>query len=236
MRTWRGFIVAGALAVAAGVIGCTPKTGKSAPPSLTAVIDGEIVAADAISWSAERPLTWKDFRGTPPVEPGDEGARTAYSLFYGARCTGRRFEFRVLAAVLPRLSWVTPAVLKNPALSARSLRHEQTHFNLSEVHARRMRKYFADLQQPCANSEAELNGLAQRLVRAEATAQASYDQETNYGRTPAKQSEWEAETARQIESLAAYGDPVKSADRANSADRTQSADQLKTMKMMKLVK
>ena len=223
MRTLHGLVVAGALAIAAGTIGCVPKGGASAMPTLTAVLDGEIAAAEAIPWS-DRPLTWKEFRGTPPADPGDEGARTAYSLFYGARCTGRRFQFRVLAAVLPRLSWVTAAVLKNPALSARSLRHEQTHFNLSEVHARRMRKYFAELPQPCTHSEAELNALAQRLVRAEATAQSSYDQETNYGRTAAKQSEWEAETARQIESLAAYGEPVKSADRA------KSADQLKTMK------
>ena len=230
MTTLHGLVVAGALVMAAGVVGCAPKTGKTAAPSLTAVIDGEIVAADAIPWSAERPLTWKDFRGTPPVEPGDEGARTAYSLFYGARCTGRRFEFRVLAAVLPRLSWVTATVLKNPALSARSLRHEQTHFNLSEIHARRMRKYFADLAQPCANSEAELNALAQRLVRAEGTAQSSYDQETNYGRTAAKQAEWEAETTRQIESLAAYGDPVKSADPAKSADHAKTTKLTKATK------
>jgi hypothetical protein len=204
MTTLQSLAVAAALAFGVATAACGPKTGAAAPPTLTEVLDGEIVAADAIPWAAERPLTWKDFRATPPVEPGDEGARTAYSLFYGARCAGRRFEFRVLAAVLPRLSWVTPGVLKNPALSARSLRHEQTHFNLSEVHARRMRKYFADMAQPCNSSETELNALAQRYVRAEATAQASYDQETNYGRIPARQSEWEAETMRQIESLAAY--------------------------------
>jgi hypothetical protein len=204
MRTPQALTVTVALALGVATAACVPKTGGAAQPTLTEVIDGEIAVADAIPWSAERPLTWKDFRGTPPVEPGDEGARTAYSLFYGARCAGKRFEFQVLAAVLPRLSWVTPNVLKNPALSARSLRHEQTHFNLSEVHARRMRKYFAELEQPCSNDEAQLNALAQRFVRAEATAQSSYDQETNYGRTPAKQSEWEAETMRQIEALAAY--------------------------------
>jgi hypothetical protein len=204
MKTMQGLAVAAAIAIGVATVACVPKTGASGQPTLTELIDSEVVAADAIPWAADRPLTWKDFRGAPPVEPGDEGARTAYSLFYGARCTGRRFEFRVQAAVLPRLSWVTPNVVKNPALSTRSLRHEQTHFNLSEVHARRMRKYFAELEQPCSNSEVELNALAQRFVRAEATAQSSYDQETNYGRTPAKQSEWEAETARQIELLAAY--------------------------------
>lgn len=205
MTTPPRLTVAVVLAAGLAAAACLPKTGATGQPTLTDIIDAEIVAAEAIAWDAGRPLTWKDFRGTPPPEPGDEGARTAYSFFYGARCTGKRFEFRVLAAVLPRRSWVTPNVLKNPALNARSLRHEQTHFNLSEVHARRMRKYFAELEQPCNNDEAQLNALAQRFVRAEATAQASYDQETNYGRTAAKQADWEKETLRQIESLVAYG-------------------------------
>jgi hypothetical protein len=190
-----------ALAIASA---CLPKPVAS-PQPLAGIIDTRIVAADALVWSADRRLTWDDFRGMPPEVPGDEGARTAYSLFYGARCTGSRFEFRVLAAVLPRESWVTPAVRQDPALSARSLRHEQTHFDLSEVYARRMRRYFRELPNPCARPETELNALAQRLAREEVTAQQQYDDETNYGRLAARQTEWDSEAARQIKQLDAYG-------------------------------
>jgi hypothetical protein len=183
---------------------CATKPG-SAPPSLSEVLDERVTGASAIVWSAERSLTWEDFRGVPPPAPGEEGARTRYSLFYGARCVGKRFEFRVLAAVLPRESWVVPKVLADPALSVRSLRHEQTHFDLSEVHARRMRRYFTELATPCARTETELNALSQRLARDESAAQQRYDDETNYGRNPARQTEWNAEAARQIQSLKAYG-------------------------------
>ena len=186
------------LVLAALVVACAPKNGANAAPSLHDVLTGQVVAAGAISWSAGRPLTWEDFRGTPPATPGDEGARTAYSLFHGARCTGQRFEFVVIAAMLPRSSWVTANVLRNAALSARSLRHEQTHFDLSEVHARRMRRHFHELLSPCRRSETELNALAERFTRDEAQAQRNYDDDTNYGRNPGKQTEWNDEAARQI--------------------------------------
>ena len=191
------------LTALAAAIACAPKAGVS-PMSLNDTLQQRIDGATAIVWSEERKLTWDDFLGTPPPAPGEEGARTAYSLFYGARCSGKRFEFRVVAAVLPRQSWVVPTVLGDPALSLRSLRHEQTHFDLSEVHARRMRRYFSELAAPCARSEVELNTLAQRLARDESAAQQRYDDETNYGRNPSRQTDWNAEAARQISALRAF--------------------------------
>ena len=195
------WLIAAAVVAAAA---CVPKNGASTPLSLVATINREISAAGAIPWSANRPLTWDDFRGPVPPSPGDEGARTAYSLFYGARCAGRKFEFRVVASVLPGESWVSPVVLKSPPLSARSLRHEQTHFDLSEVHARTMRQYFRDLAEPCKRTEEELNVLAQQFLRAESVAQKRYDEETNFGRISGKQNDWETEITRQITALDAF--------------------------------
>ena len=158
---------------------------------------------DALGWSATRRLSWTDFQGIAPAR-GDESALTAYSLFHGATCTGKAFEFRVVAAFLPRQSWVRPAVLANPATSSRTLRHEQTHFDLSEVHARRMRRYFAELFEPCMKTAEELGALAQRFVREEAAAQRRYDEETNHGRVARKQTEWDTEVGRQLASLGKF--------------------------------
>jgi hypothetical protein len=188
----------------AGWVACAPKGGQTAPIAVVREIERQMSLVSAIPWSADRRLTWEDFRGVPPAAPGDEGARTAYSLFHGARCAGTRFEFDVIAAVLPRESWVTPTVLQNPALSLRSLRHEQTHFDLTEVHARRMRRFFRELVKPCGRSEIELHALADRFTREEALAQQRYDDETNYGRMAERQADWNAEAARQIASLRAF--------------------------------
>jgi hypothetical protein len=186
--------------------GCVKKpamTPEQAAP-LTTVIDNKVAQLDGIAWSASRPLAWSDFKGPAPVNSGQEGARTVYSLFNGARCTRQIFDFQVVAAFFPRQSWVEPIVLRSPAESARTLRHEQTHFDLAEVYARRMRKYFAELPAPCARTTAALDELAGGFIRDEATTQAQYDEETRNGRTVPKQSEWDHTVAGLLESLAGY--------------------------------
>jgi Bacterial protein of unknown function (DUF922) len=175
---------------------------ESAP--LTTVINNKVAQFDGIVWSATRPLLWSDFKGPAPSNSGQEGARTVYSLFNGARCTRQIFEFQVITAFLPRQSWVEPVVLRTTAESQRTLRHEQTHFDLAEVYARRMRKYFAELPAPCARTTATLDELAGGFIRDEATTQAQYDEETRNGRLAPKQSEWDHTVAGLLESLAGY--------------------------------
>ena len=110
-----------------------------------------------------------------------------------------------MAAVQPRQSWVRPAILANPALNSRTLlQHAQTHFDLSEVYARRMRRYFSELREPCLKTEPELEAQSDRFVREEATAQRRYDEETSHGRIAQRQTAWDADVARQVVSLDRY--------------------------------
>jgi hypothetical protein len=190
--------------VVGGAVGCAATSGTRTPgEGLPATLRSQLAAHDAVPWSATRRLSWTDFQGIAPTR-GDESALTAYSLFHGAACTGRNFEFSVIAAFLPRQSWVRPAVLANPTTSSRTLRHEQTHFDLSEVHARRMRRFFSELTQPCLKTTEELDALAQRFVREEGAAQRNYDTETSHGRVTKKQAEWDTEVGRQLASLGKF--------------------------------
>ncbi len=172
-------------------------------PGLPATLRNQMAAHDALPWSATRRLSWTDFQGIAPTR-GDTSALTAYSIFHGAACSGKAFEFSAIAAFLPRQSWVKPAVLANPTESSRTLRHEQTHFDLSEVHARRMRRYFSELYDPCVKTTEELGALAERFVKEEAAAQRKYDEETSHGRVTRKQADWDAEVGRLLASLAKF--------------------------------
>lgn len=176
-----------------------------APPAETLVqsIDGQMAKQEAFPWSLKRPLVWADFKGEPP-RTGAAAAETAYTLFYGARCTGQAFEFRVVAAFRPKQSWVRPAILKQPANSTRALKHEQTHFDLAEVHARRMRRHFAELIAPCRVSTDALSDIAEQMVREEHAAQEKYDAETDHSRVPAEQARWDKEVAAQLTALVKY--------------------------------
>ena len=180
----------------------SPKA-KAPEVTLTQSIDTQIAKQEAFPWSLKRPLVWGDFKGEPP-RSGSAAAETAYTLLYGARCTGQAFEFRVIAAFRPKESWVRPAILKRPADSARALKHEQTHFDLAEVHARRMRRHFAELIAPCRVSTDDLSQIAERMVREENAAQEKYDADTDHSRVPAEQARWDKEVATQLSALVKY--------------------------------
>jgi hypothetical protein len=176
---------------------------KSRLPSVQDLVDQQIALHDGLPWSSTRALTWVDYKGRVPAADTD-GAHTAYSLFSAGRCVRRSFDFRVTAAVLPAQSWVKPTVVADRTRSRNTLRHEQTHFDLTEVYARRMRQYFGELYEPCLKSEVELDALAQKFVQQESDAQKLYDQETNHGLLAAKQTAWNNEVAKELESLAKY--------------------------------
>jgi hypothetical protein len=192
-----------ALALAAGCSGTLVRRGGM-EPSLTQTIDAQIAKDDAFPWAARRPLTWADFRGVPPSESGIVAAETAYTLIHGTRCAGDRFEFLVVAAFRPQQSWVRHAILRTPADSARALRHEQTHFDLTEVHARRLRRYYAEVIAPCRISTSDLSSVADRIARDEKAAQAEYDAETENGRNAAIQARWDKDVAAQLAALAKF--------------------------------
>jgi hypothetical protein len=189
MPRFASCLVAGVICVVAG---CTSVRSIRAPaePSVADTIAAQLAKDDAIPWASRRPLTWADFRGRAPDQPGVVAAETAYTILHGVRCAGSTFEFRVVAAFRPRDSWVRQSILGAPADAARALRHEQTHFDLAEVHARRMRRYFAELIAPCRLSTGDLAASADRMDRDERAAQAQYDADTDHGRDAAQQARW----------------------------------------------
>jgi len=144
-----------------------------------------------------RRLAWRDFQGSPPAE-GAEGAKISYTLYSGWKCRGDVFESRVIAGFRPRQSWVKAIVLNDSTQRRAVLGHEQTHFDLAEVHARRMQRAFGDLARPCAKTDAELSALAQRLAQEEKAEQRRYDDETNHGLLADQQAAWSRDVARRL--------------------------------------
>lgn len=159
--------------------------------------------ASELAWSSSRPLTWEDFRGKPPTD-GEEQARTVYLLSFESRCRGVEFTFNVTALMLPTQSWVKPFVQATQAGGVRVLRHEQTHFDLTEIYARRMRRFFKDLYDPCGQPDERLREAVDRYVKEESDAQGRYDSETQYGRNDQAQARWDHDVSEMLSSLAAF--------------------------------
>jgi len=157
----------------------------------------DLAADRAMPWSSTWRLVWSNFQGRPPTT-GNEGARTAYGLYYAWSCKGNRFRFRVVAAFHPTRSWVKQAVVQSPTENARVLRHEQTHFDITEVYARRMRHQLSIIAAPCSASDAELKTIARRYVDEERRTQQRYDKESNHGLIENRQAEWNFEVATML--------------------------------------
>ncbi len=156
-------------------------------------------------WSPTWRLTWSDFQGAPP-RGGNEAAKTAYGLYSAWRCRGSSFEFRVVAALHPRDSWVKPEVVADTVDSRRALGHEQAHFDIAEVWARRMRRHFRRLATPCSRSDADLSAEAQRFEDQASAMQSRYDEETGHGLRPREQAAWQLDVAWMLVELREEGD------------------------------
>jgi hypothetical protein len=168
-----------------------------ATSALDELLRNDLSGDHSFPWSAARPLTWNDFQAAPPTE-GREGAKTSYSLYSVWKCRGAVFEFRVIAGFRTRRSWVKLVVLNDSVQRRTVLGHEQTHFDLGELYARRMRQAFAALSAPCRKSDAALSALVQRIADEEKAEQRRYDAETHHGLLAAPQVAWSLQTRRRL--------------------------------------
>ncbi len=188
---------------AAAATAPSPAARGASSTAVDAAIAEDLAADRALPWSATRRLVWSNFQGRPPLS-GNEGARTAYGLYYAWSCKGQVFSYRVVAAFHPHRSWVKTAVVNHITENPRVLRHEQTHFDITEVFARRMRKQFSGMTRPCAESDAGMKAVARRLVDEERRTQQRYDKESNHGLIEARQTDWNVEVTMMLREVERY--------------------------------
>ncbi len=150
---------------------------------------------EGIPWVATRKLSWADFRGTPP-ESRRVAATTASGISYSYRTKGPsgqyRLEFEVTALFYPRQSWYHRELCDSLVLG-----HEQLHFDITELYARRMRALLErDTFGP--DVKAEVRRIFKRLNRELSEFQARYDRETDFSRDREAQARWNAEIAAKL--------------------------------------
>ena len=162
---------------------------------------GQQPALAPIPWSAARPLTPADFRGRP--RPGEPlAALTAADIKANASCTDFVFKGTVLATFDPGKSWVRDAT----TISAALLRHEQLHFDITEVYARRLRQKLLVFQARanCAKLQPAFDNLTQPVYQEWDREEARYDSETSHGLNTVRQAYWEKQTQLKLEQLKAF--------------------------------
>lgn len=94
-----------------------------------------------VIWSENRKLEWADFRAENEPHAYNATALTYCGIEYGVSALtslyGNNTKYIVKCIFFPEKSWVTADVTQR---TAEVLKHEQTHFDLCEVYARRLYK------------------------------------------------------------------------------------------------
>ena len=152
------------------------------------------LSGQARDWSERRLLAWDDFRGTPDLA-SKAGALTVYEIRARRVCEEDGPSFRVSVRFLPDQSWIKPR-----QRNARILAHEQGHFDLAEVTARRLRAELALLDLGCADGNAAFTKLLADFQQRDAELQRSYDRQTMFGAEAGDQHQWNARIASWLRS------------------------------------
>jgi hypothetical protein len=154
---------------------------------------GQQVSSQIIEWKSARPLVWEDYqkKHTPLATDGLWAAKTVYkveieplNVAVDANDNIRNYkELTVVAQFFPSKSWV---IERNDIL----LNHEQLHFDIAELYARKMRYEFSKLQKSNVRRMDDYQEVYNRNWQACKRDQKQYDADTNHGTREAENNLW----------------------------------------------
>lgn len=142
---------------------------------------------ETIPWSADRKLQWSDFKGSY-LKTEWAAATTASSISYQFSTfekDGQLYaDFKVGCEFYPKKSWYRPELCDSVILS-----HEQLHFDIAELYARKMRKRLAETKFT-KNIREEVKAVYKNVLKELYIFQNKYDHETNFSRDLEEQQLW----------------------------------------------
>jgi hypothetical protein len=160
-------------------------------------------SSDSVTWSSYR-LQPSDFRGRydTAVFGRNHFALTVWKLTYYHRWVARTGQAEVLVYAWfdCRRSWLRPAEKQNTRL----LLHEQVHFDLAEVLARRFRKRLAENQFTRQAYAKTVENFFSALLSETYALQQDYDEDTQFGNNASEQARWQKRVQAELQSLEAF--------------------------------
>jgi hypothetical protein len=156
-----------------------------------------------IEWTANRKLTWEDFKGSPKII---SNSNTAAQTYCGFGFQTNYVTILTKAKIFTKntftcnLSWVRPDQKDKADL----LEHEQGHFDLCEVYTRQLRKKLEEKKLTVLNLNTDANIIFKDVYALYLDRQELYEKETNHGLNRQKQIEWTATMSAELNDLSNY--------------------------------
>ncbi|HLT33703.1 MAG TPA: DUF922 domain-containing protein [Aquaticitalea sp.] len=157
---------------------------------------------ETIPWRENTKLRWNHFRGKP-AKNISAAAVTASGITFEFSIQETEshvvgFNSKVFAHFYPNQSWYVKELC-----NAHILAHEQLHFDITELYARKFRNQISELK--LSNTiRNQLQSLHENINKELAATQRRYDKETDNSKNPKMQSQWAAYVEKELAKREAY--------------------------------
>lgn len=166
------------------------KTSESAHPS----------GGDKMRWEAATKLTWADFKAVPDsVSPHKAFTMAVVQDEYD-------IKKEVITADIHCYFERDKSWVKKKGETPAQLKHEQLHFDIAELVARKMRKDLALYSsKDVPSTQAFIDAVNKKYIQKELDSlNTVYDTDTNFGVTESKQKKWETKIVGELRKYEAY--------------------------------
>ena len=149
-----------------------------------------------LDWNGDKKLTWTDFKGTPDTA-STNAALTSSSITIEFGYSSRGMSYGIKCRFNTTGSW---GRIKNEHILA----HEQGHFDVAELHARKLNR---SLKAYIFNSKTvsrDVNAIYDSIMKEHHQFQQAYDEETDHSRKINIQKVWEEKIAGELKRLESF--------------------------------
>jgi hypothetical protein len=151
-----------------------------------------------LPWTYTRPLTWDDFL-CEPKRNSDAVALTSTALGISYNVSNNQLHYEITCSFSKVKSW---GLLKTDYILA----HEQGHFDITEIYARKLHKELLDYKFNRRTFRQDVNVIYDRVIKEKENLQFAYDGLTDHSRNKTVQKEWLEKIEELLKETEPYAD------------------------------
>ncbi|HYM95347.1 MAG TPA: DUF922 domain-containing protein [Chitinophagaceae bacterium] len=153
---------------------------------------------ELLSWNNHNKLVWNDYKGS--IDPSsDAAASTATYLGINYNISNSSVSYKISCWFSKNKSW-------GRYKSEYILSHEQGHFDITEIFARKLNKMMSDYTFNRNTYQQDLKKIYRDILNEKEKIQNQYDKQTDFSRNKEKQEEWLKKIADMLDDLKEFAD------------------------------
>ncbi|MFB9052474.1 DUF922 domain-containing protein [Formosa undariae] len=150
---------------------------------------------EAIIWTRDRALKLSDFQAKVDTTTSKKAITGANIIIVPYAFKNGKYEYHVLAKFHKDISWINTK-------SEYILKHEQVHFDIAELYARKMRRDIDKIKKSAGDVlQSDYRRIHKSLFRSYYYFQKQYDDQTHHSTDHEEQVRWNAIVADELKKL-----------------------------------